>query len=124
MKSKPYLLFLVFIACAIVFWNCSGKSTVLTFYNKANISIDSIIFMLNNYKYKMENIGSKSIVSRKIYIDTIRLNGHDVIIIAKIYKKDSLFRGGMHYNDLYGGVEKEYKLTLNKDLTTSLTVAP
>ncbi|MBC7935383.1 MAG: hypothetical protein H7Y86_08535 [Rhizobacter sp.] len=118
--TKNILKFLIIASFGILIsWSCSN-STVLTFDNKSNLYIDSVVFAVNNAPYTISKIGPKTTKSEKVTFDTIKLNNHDVTVVAKIFLKDSLFRGGDHYTDLSGSLRAEYILTLKEDSTTVL----
>lgn len=120
MKLGKLYIF-IFLSITILSWKFILKEKIrLIFINKTNAKIDSVIFHLNNYKYKMDKIKAKSEKIVVIYPDSIRLNNHDIIIRADIYNKGILFRGAFNYNDLRGDLNKGYILLLNKDSTTSL----
>lgn len=112
------LIFLVFIA-----WkSCIQHKTKLTVINNSDVSIDSIIFYLNNYKHKSGAAPPFTKKTEMVYPDSIQLNRRDVIIRAELYLKDSLYREAAFYNDLSSGLQKGYTVTLKKDSTTEMTV--
>lgn len=123
MSFKKVIRLGIFSSIVIVSlsWGCFNvKSTNLIFTNNSAVYVDSVGFTLNNYKYKMVSIAPKSTLRKTIYPDSIRLNSHDITITASIFVKDTLFRFCYNYNDLYGGLSKDYRLVLKEDSTTVL----
>ncbi|MBC7935369.1 MAG: hypothetical protein H7Y86_08465 [Rhizobacter sp.] len=120
MFKEIFKLIIIAGFATLLSWKCSPNSTVLTFENKSGLHIDSVLFTINNASYKIRKIGPNTTIRERVTFDTIKLNNHDVMVMAKIFLKDSFFRGGFHYNDLYGGLDDEYILTLKEDSTTTL----
>ena len=122
MKKQIYIVIAAVLITVALGWKCFlSQKVTLTFINDSSINIDSVVFSMNNYKCKMQIMKLQSKTAITIYPDSIRLNNHDVIVRAYLYIKDSLFRGASNYNDLYGGLDKGYKLILKADSTTQLT---
>ena len=70
----------------------------------------------------MRSVAPFSKIKNTIYPDTFRSNAHDVTVSASLYVYDSLIRHDFCYNDLYGGLDKGYKLIINPD--SSIKVLP
>lgn len=116
--TKPYIkLFFILLVVS----SCNNqKNTILSFENHSNTHIDSVVFSVHNYTHKMTNIQPNTSIKNIVYLDSVNLHSHSLTIIAKLYIKDSVFRGAVNYDDLSGSPKKEYKLVLNKDLSTKI----
>lgn len=121
MKRKIHLLFIPILFLTTFGWKCfQQKSTELKFNNQSNIYIDSVVFFVNNSKWKMDSIKPNSNRKNMVNLDSLRLNNHDVTVKAHLYLKDSLFRGAYNYDDLRGDLAERYILILKPDSTTQL----
>ncbi len=121
MKGKISLLYIAILLFSTFGWKCfRQKSTELKFNNQSNVFIDSVVFFVNNCKWKMNSIKPNSNTKNSVTLDSLVLNNHDVVVIANLYLKDSLFRGAYNYNDLSGDLAESYTLILKPDSTTQL----
>lgn len=124
---KFYKNITLHICCAMVVillsWSCAYfRSTNLTFVNESRVYVDSVGFTLNNYKCEMLiAIAPGATVKKIIYPDSIRLNSHDIVVHASIYVKGKLFKYLYDYNDLYGSLDKGYKLVLKADSSAQIS---
>jgi hypothetical protein len=121
MKQKIHLIIISIFLITTFGWKCfQQKSTELKFNNQSNIFIDSVVFFVNNCKWKMNSIKPNSSRKNMVNLDSLQLNNHDVTVRANLYLKDSLFRGAYNYDDLRGDLAESYILILKPDSTTQL----
>ncbi len=114
---------LVFCSLLLPHYACVYRNqniTILSFKNDSNITVDSVVFIIHNYIHKISNVPPKTHIRENVHLDSLRLNTHSLTIIAKLYIKDTVFRGAVSYDDLYVDLKKEYKLILKEDLSTKI----
>ena len=119
MKKRNFFISVLFIAIMTPAFLYPFYTSV-SFENKSEKYIDSVVFYINNFKLKIININPGETKQEAVNMDSVKLNNHDAIVRAYIYIKDSLFRDTYNYNDLRGDLNEKYTLILNKDLTTRL----
>ncbi len=119
MNAALIILIILFISTSAA--TCFSTNTVVSFENKSDIFIDSVVVYIQNYKFSFKNIKKHTETIRKISRDSIILNKHDIMVRAYLYDKDkSNFQGGLYYNDLSGSLNDKYLIILNENLNITI----
>jgi Co/Zn/Cd efflux system component len=92
----------------------------IIFVNRSEMQIDSAVFTINDYSFRIENIAGLTTKSIEVMSDSITLNNHDVTIFASLWAKGKIVKDASYYTDLGGALNPEYTLTLNKTVVASL----
>ncbi|MEJ7829170.1 MAG: hypothetical protein WKF91_13260 [Segetibacter sp.] len=118
MKASLILIVLYISTSAAT---CFSTYTEVSFQNKSDKFIDSVVVYIQNYKFSFNNINKHAEISKKISKDSIIINKHDITVHAYLYDKGkSNFEGGFYYNDLSGSLNDKYLIILNDNLNVTI----
>ena len=111
------------MACLNV--NKQLKYVSIEIINDSYFKVDTLSFLLNNYKSYVINIESSDTLLLKINKDSIKTYSDfhlDVWAYFKTSKPLNLVKYQVYYDDLWGSLYEKYTITLKKD--TSIYILP
>src|SRR4051812_24963896 len=83
--------------------------------NKSVVHIDSVILKINDYNLKFIDIPPGKLLKTNVSDNSVHYK-HDIIMLPRIYIKDSPIIDGQYFYDDLGSFSDAYKITIDKDL--------
>ena len=107
--------FIIFPLIVALGFGCSKKNDVdVSVHNNTEVTVDSVVVMLNHHPMKFGKIMPNSTVNKSIPMDSLQMNTQDVTVRVLMNKSYPYVSSGMHYNDLSGQFNDKYKITITK----------